>query len=81
MIEAAAAKAILAHIREGELTDGFTARDVHQRGWSNLTEHAWVQVGLDLLVELDYLTIGTIRPGQRGGRPKVTYTINPKIFD
>src|SRR5262249_39215637 len=31
--ELAAAKAILKHIRSGDLTDGFSARDVHQRGW------------------------------------------------
>ena len=34
--ETAAAKAILSHIRKGNLVDGFSARDVHQRGWSNL---------------------------------------------
>ena len=34
--EVAAAKAILARVKRGDLTDGFTARDVHQRGWSNL---------------------------------------------
>ena len=30
------ALAILAHIRKGDLCDGFTARDVHQHDWSGL---------------------------------------------
>jgi hypothetical protein len=48
-IEVIAGKAILEHLRSGELEDGFTARDAHQHRWSNLTEHAWVQAGLELL--------------------------------
>jgi hypothetical protein len=51
---------------------------VQRHGWSNLSEHAWVQAGLDLLVELDYLVAKTAAGiGRRGGRPKVVYTINP----
>ena len=53
MVELAAGEAILARIRAGELADGFTARDVHQRGWSGLTERDWVQAELDLLVDLN----------------------------
>jgi hypothetical protein len=30
MAETAAAKAILKHIRSGDLQDGFTARDIHE---------------------------------------------------
>jgi hypothetical protein len=48
--------------------------------WSNLTEHAWVRAGLDLLVDLDYLAAKPVGIGQRGGRPKVAYTINPAVF-
>ena len=36
-VERLAAKAILRRIRRGDLKDGFTARDVHQRDWANLT--------------------------------------------
>src|SRR5215467_3256591 len=48
--ELAAAKAILKHIRNDDLKNGFTARDVHQRGWANLTEREQVGAGLSLLV-------------------------------
>jgi uncharacterized protein DUF3987 len=49
--ERAAAQAILTKIREGELQDGFTAREVHQHDWSGLTDRDQVQAGLNLLVE------------------------------
>jgi hypothetical protein len=77
-MELAAAKSILSHIRKGDLKDGFTARDVHQRDWSNLTEREHVQAGLNLLVDLDHLAVSSAITGQRGGRPKVSYYINPR---
>jgi uncharacterized protein DUF3987 len=76
--ELAAAKAILKHIRNGDLTDGFTARDVHQRGWAHLTEREHVRAGLSLLVDLDYLAPFALSAGVEGGRPKVTYLVNPR---
>src|SRR5262245_11513699 len=75
--ELAAAKAILKHIRNCDLNDGFTARDVHQRGWAHLTERAQVGAGLSLLVDLDYLAPSSTSIRVEGGRPKVTYLINP----
>jgi hypothetical protein len=76
--ELAAAKAILKHIRNGDLTDGFTARDVHQRGWAHLTEREHVGAGLSLLIDLDYLAPSALTAGVEGGRPKVTYLVNPR---
>jgi hypothetical protein len=73
-IEITAAEAILSHIRRGDLEEGFTARDVHQRDWSNLTDRDHVQRGLDLLVDLDHLAPEVTG---NGGRPKVAYRINP----
>jgi Protein of unknown function (DUF3987) len=75
--ELAAAKAILKHIRNGDLDDRFTARDAHQKGWAHLTEREQVGAGLSLLVDLDYLSSSpSIRA--EGGRPKFTYLINPR---
>src|SRR5436309_2292450 len=54
-IDIIAAEAILTHIGRGNLKDGFTARDVHQRDGSRLTDRSHVQRGLDLLVDLDHL--------------------------
>jgi hypothetical protein len=77
--ETAAVKAILKHIRDKDLGDGFSARDVHQRHWSNLVEREQVQDGLDLLCDLDWLVPVEKRTGERG-RPTVHYTINPKAM-
>src|SRR5262249_57449473 len=60
--ERTAAQAILTKVREGELQDGFTARDVHQHDWSGLTDREQVQAGLDLLVELNYLAASNPPP-------------------
>jgi hypothetical protein len=77
--ELAAGKAIIARCKNDDLKDGFTAREVHQRGWSHLTDRSQVQAGLSLLADLDYLA-ASVAPGtERGGRPKVTYAINPAI--
>jgi phage tail protein X len=77
--ELAAAKAILKHIRTGDLKDAFSARDIHQHGWSHLTEREQVGAGLGLLDDLDYIAASVPSAGARGGRPKVTYRINPRI--
>ena len=76
--ERAAAQAILAKIHEGELHNGFTAREVHQHDWSFLTDRDQVQAGLNLLVELHYLAASSAAASERGGRPTTTYTVNPR---
>lgn len=76
--ERAAAQAILTKMRAGDLQDGFTAREVHQRDWSDLTDREQVQAGLDLLVELHYLAASSTATSERGGRPTITYMVNPR---
>jgi putative DNA primase/helicase len=76
--ELAAARAILKHMRSGELKDGFTAREVHQSGWAHLSEREHVGAGLGLLVDLDYLLTSAPNIGALGGRPKILYLINPR---
>jgi putative DNA primase/helicase len=76
--ERSAARAILAKIRSGDLHGGFTAREVHRKDWAHLTERAEVQAGLDLLTDLDHIRPSAPLVGERGGRPKTTYSINPR---
>jgi hypothetical protein len=78
--ELAAAKAILARIKTGDLQDGFTARDVHQHDWAHLTEREHVGAGLNLLIDRDYLADSVAAGSLQGGRPKVTFTINPRFW-
>jgi putative DNA primase/helicase len=79
-IEIGAGKAILAHIRKGELKGPFTARDVHRHEWSGLTDRTHVQLGLDLLVELGHLAPMPSVVSERGGRPTTSYEINPRVL-
>jgi hypothetical protein len=75
--EVAAAKAILSHIRKGDIEDDFFARDIHRRGWSKLADRGQVQAGLDLLCDLDWLRAEDKRSAT-GGRPTTRYRINPR---
>jgi putative DNA primase/helicase len=76
-VDIIAAEAILGHIRGGALKDGFTARDIQRRDWSRLTDRDHIGRGLDLLVELDHLAEIAAQKTSYGGRPKVSYRINP----
>jgi putative DNA primase/helicase len=76
--EVSAAKAILKHIKAGDLVEGFTARGILRHGWAHLTERDQVGAGLNLLVELDHLAAVESAPIPHGGRPKTTYSINPR---
>jgi Protein of unknown function (DUF3987)/Bifunctional DNA primase/polymerase, N-terminal len=71
--EVAAAKAILRRITKGDLAEGFTARDVYRPAWAGLSK-AQVLPALDLLTDYDWLRATR---GRSGGRPTVTYAINP----
>jgi Protein of unknown function (DUF3987) len=74
--EVSAAKAIVSRIRKGDLVDGFTCREIHQHGWSNLSNAEQVKAGLDLLADCDWLSENSVKTA---GRPKTTYLINPKV--
>jgi putative DNA primase/helicase len=75
--EIATGKAIISHVRKGDLPDGFTARDLWRNKWSGLDDLSQVKAGLELLSDFDWLAPATI---QTGGRPRTTYAINPRIF-
>jgi putative DNA primase/helicase len=77
-IETSAAKAILARIRKGDLQDGFSGRDVHRPRWANLSDRSHVQAGLDLLADLDWISAERRDAGASGGRPSITYRVNPR---
>lgn len=70
------ARALLAKIKDGSVTDGFTARDVYCKGWA-LLDKLGVAKATDLLADLGYLLPIEIR-SPAGGRPSVTFKINPK---
>ncbi len=67
--ETASAKAILSRIRRGELSDGFTTRDIYRRAWAHLSDREQVQAGLDLLTDFDWLELRTIPTNGRTRAP------------
>jgi hypothetical protein len=70
-----AAKAILKHIRNGDLTDGFTAREIYRNHWADLSDRNRTQAGLDLLDDFDWLRG---EKQETGGRATLVYRINPR---
>ena len=74
-----AAQALADKVRQGKLTDGFTARDVRRNQWRNLTSDEAVQAALDWLADEGWLRadeVGGAGPGT--GRRTWRYFINPK---
>jgi hypothetical protein len=78
--ETAAGAAILKHIRANELRDEFTARDILRHGWAHLSDREQIEAGLTLLSDLDYIAAQPPSVRRQGGRPKVTYMINPMVL-
>jgi putative DNA primase/helicase len=71
-----AAHALASKLRDGSLPEKFTAREVHQKKWSGLTNREAVQDALDTLEDLGWLVS---QEEQTGGRPRTRYLINPRI--
>ncbi len=74
-----AAQALADKLRQGKLTDGFTARDVRRNQWRSLTTDEAVQAALDWLEDEGWLRadeVGGTGPGT--GRRTYRYFINPK---
>jgi Protein of unknown function (DUF3987) len=75
--EVAVGNAIMDRIWRGQLKDGFTARDITENDWSNLTDREQVKAGLNLLVDHRWLAQ---HPVNTHGRPKLVYYVNPATF-
>jgi hypothetical protein len=72
--DATAAKAILRHIKSGDLRDGFTARDIRRKEWSLLKDMEDISAGLATLVDRGWLASVS---QNTDGRSKTVYRINP----
>ena len=72
-----AAAALAEKIRKGKVKDGFTARDVYKNHWQSLDDPSLVSGACDELEAAGWIRRETI--ASTGGRPKVTFIINPKI--
>lgn len=73
--DVAAAKAILARIRKGDLPATFAGWQVWRPGWALLSDRQQVNDALALLVDLGWLAASRT---DTGGRPGTAYTVNPR---
>ncbi len=71
---AVAARELARRICNGELNDGFTARDVYRNCWTGL-DREQTQTAIEMLLALHWLDE---RIEDTAGRPKTRYGINPK---
>jgi putative DNA primase/helicase len=72
-----AGKALAKRIAKGDLTDGFTLRDIYRKHWAGLSERQAVEQALDLLLDLGWLREEV---EDTGGRSKTCYRINPAVL-
>ena len=68
-------KSLLEHVKQGDLPNPFTARDVYRNQWAGLTSAKEVAEPLALLEDYGWIRAFT---QSTGGRSKQCYYINPK---
>jgi hypothetical protein len=71
-----AARELAARIQDGDLSSGFTARDVYRRHWAGLSTREEAEKAIAVLIELGWLH--EVKEST-GGRPSAKYLINPQV--
>ena len=66
-------------LKQGDLKNGFTARDVYRRCWAGVGLVELTNAALARLVETNWLREEPHKPTSKGGCPTITYLVNPKI--
>lgn len=73
-----AAHALASKLRDGTLTEPFTAREVYRREWSGLGSREAVQEALDTLEDLGWVAS---EEEHTRGRSRMWYQPNPRIYE
>lgn len=71
------ATALLAKIKAGAVADGFKPADIYLKGWAHLATPENAHAAINMLCDLQHLRMSEKRPGATGGRPSITFQINP----
>jgi putative DNA primase/helicase len=71
------AAALLNKIKAGAVADGFKPADVYLKGWAHLSTPDDTHAASRMLCDLHHLRLIEKRPGAAGGRPSITFQINP----
>jgi putative DNA primase/helicase len=73
------ARRLAERIKEGDVNNPFTAREIARKAWSGLTQSEDVSIAIGLL-ELNGWVYGVERsPGPEGGRRTTVYHLNPRL--
>ncbi len=76
------AKTLGSKLKSGALKSEFRVRDVYRQHWANLSTPYEARVAVDILEDYNWIFAEEIPTDQEiGGRPTVTYTVNPKILE
>lgn len=75
-----AARRLAEHIKGGVLSNPFTPREVLHKGWSGLSSTEEIKDAVEVLEDLHWLRSEQLRPGEKGGRPRLQYSINPDLL-
>ena len=73
--EVEAAKAILKHIRNNDISSEFSARDIYRKGWAHLSKREQAEAGIQMLIDYDWLQ--EKQKANTGGRDATVYMTNP----
>ena len=71
-----AARALLERIREGEVKDGFTVREIYRKQWAKLSSSETVNAAAQVLEEFGWLRVETLKTG---GRSSTKVHLHPAL--
>jgi len=75
--ESSPARLLAERIRSRQLPDRFGAREAYGHGWTGLADKSDVEKAIVVLIEHDWLRADR---QQTGGRPRIVYHVNPKVY-
>ncbi|MGA7328927.1 MAG: YfjI family protein [Rhodomicrobium sp.] len=76
--ERMAAKGLAGKIKSGALPVRFSVKDIQDKDWAGLADNADIVRALEFLEDRNWLR-STVKKNPKGGRPKTTYEVNPKV--
>ena len=59
----------------------WTERDIYRKGWANLSTPDDVREALEILEDHNWVESHNQDHGATGGRPAITYAVNPRIWE
>jgi hypothetical protein len=67
------------HLRQGDLKNGFSNREIKRKCWEHLSDSGSTESALESLEELGWLRLSQQVKSSQGGRPSPRWEINPAL--